>query len=398
MAKQLTGPIGIKVSELIKLIPSSLHQFLITVYDADKWVQKLKSEVLFQLVLYSIFASERMSLRQMSRQSETPWFQAMARITLGDFAHTTIRARLMKVPAGYFKDLYTHLYDKLKENYSERQLKKYHLKRYDSTMVSVSAHLLEGMKVGPGSGKKRKVKYTTELRDEWLLEAKCFTDQAHLSEETALGEMIQLADHSSEEIIVFDRGLKSRATWAELDTESVQFITRLSKKPYYKLVSSSKTLPKDTGTLHFVQDSIVYFRNKTRKIVKHPFRMIEARRKEDDMPIFFLTNMKELPAEEIAQIYQMRWDIEVLFRFLKQEMNLSHLISSDPNAIEVMLYMFLIAAMLVLVYKKRNQIKSYKDAKIRFFNELQATILFEILDQPGGNQWLKERTSKFINR
>jgi IS4 transposase len=40
-------------------------------------------------------------------------------------------------------------------------------------------------------------------------------------------------------------------------------------------------------------------------------------------------------AKEIAQAYRRRWDIEVFFRFLKQELNVSHLVSLNTNAIQV---------------------------------------------------------------
>ncbi|WP_407932458.1 transposase, partial [Elizabethkingia anophelis] len=67
-----------------------------------------------------------------------------------------------------------------------------------------------------------------------------------------------------------------------------------------------------------------------------------------------MTNDFELSAKDIADYYKKRWDIEVFFRFLKQELNLSHLVSLDKNGIEVMIYMTMICSMLLLIYKKAN--------------------------------------------
>ena len=50
----------------------------------------------------------------------------------------------------------------------------------------------------------------------------------------------------------------------------------------------------------------------------------------------------------------------------------------------------LVAAMLVLVYKKRNNITSYKKAKIQFFKELQANVISEVLELPDGIDRLKK--------
>ena len=47
-----------------------------------------------------------------------------------------------------------------------------------------------------------------------------------------------------------------------------------------------------------------------------------------------------------------RWDIEVFFRFMKKELNLSHQVSLNKNGIEVMVYITMIASILLLIYKK----------------------------------------------
>jgi len=79
-------------------------------------------------------------------------------------------------------------------------------------------------------------------------------------------------------------------------------------------------------------------------------------------------------------------------------MNLTHFVSHNENAIKVMLYSTLIAAMLVLVYKKLNGIKSYKKAKIQFFKELQANVILEVLELPDGVHKLKQYLSKQARR
>ena len=102
------------------------------------------------------------------------------------------------------------------------------------------------------------------------------------------------------------------------------------------------------------------------KLVDTPFRLVVVESKlEEGKKYWFLTNYFKLSAKEIAQAYRRRWDIEVFFRFIKQELNVSHLVSLNKNGIQVMLYMTLIVAMLVLVYKKANNI-GYKTAKRRF--------------------------------
>jgi hypothetical protein len=74
----------------------------------------------------------------------------------------------------------------------------------------------------------------------------------------------------------------------------------------------------------------------------------------------------------------------MFFRFLKQELNLSHLVSLNKNGIKVMLYMSLIVAMMVLIYKKANKL-GYKTAKRRPNMELRDLAIALIVVQCGGN-------------
>ena len=90
---------------------------------------------------------------------------------------------------------------------------------------------------------------------------------------------------------------------------------------------------------------------------------------------------------QLADWYKQRWDIEVFFRFLKQELNVSHLVSLNRNGIQVILYMTLIVAMMVLIYKKANNV-GYKTAKRRFALEVRDLAIALIVIQCGGDPGL----------
>ena len=126
--------------------------------------------------------------------------------------------------------------------------------------------------------------------------------------------------------------------------------------------------------------------------MNHNFRLVIVQSKvEQDKQFYLLTNDFEISAKEIAQAYRRRWDIEVFFRFLKQEMNVSHLVSLNKNGIQVMLYMTLIVAMLILIYKKANKI-GYKTAKRRFSMEIRDLAIAIIVVQCGGDPKLFFKT------
>ena len=230
----------VKVSELISLIPNHLYVFLADVYQSNKWVKKLRSEVLFKLIIYTLLSTERLSLRVLQAQASSSMFAVLARLSIDELAHTTIRARLLEIDSGYFRDLHAHVYEQLSTHYSQRQLAKYHLKRYDSTLVATFAHLIDGMRVGPHKNSKRQVKYSTELTDDCLIRVAYLSDQVYLSEETALSQLIEDQTHRENEIVVFDRGLKNRKTLQRFDQNQLGFVTRLKAKVRYQKHSEAE--------------------------------------------------------------------------------------------------------------------------------------------------------------
>lgn len=86
-----------------------------------------------------------------------------------------------------------------------------------------------------------------------------------------------------------------------------------------------------------------------------------------------------------------RWDIEVFFRFIKQQLNVRHLFSVNKNGIKVMLYMTLIVAMLILIYEYANNI-GYKTAKRRFTFEIRTPIIFMIVVECAGDPTILFKT------
>jgi hypothetical protein len=76
------------------------------------------------------------------------------------------------------------------------------------------------------------------------------------------------------------------------------------------------------------------------------------------------------------------------FSFPYKEMNLTHLGCNHPNAIQVMLYMTMIASLLLLVCRKENQIKSYKHTKLGLHKEVLALIITQALEEQNEKRWI----------
>lgn len=383
----------VTVSELLDLIPTALYDRLSAEFKPDKWVHKLHAQVMFKLIVYSTLHSERLSLRVMETLYGDPAFQVLAD-AVGSTAHNSIRDRLRTVSVDYFAALYEHVYAQAAAQYSPQVLETtYQVRRVDSTMVGTFSHLLAGIRVGKSTGRKVQAKYTVEYGSTGLMRASMHTEQAYLSEERALGEAVQNVLLGPKDVLVFDRGLQKRATFAALTEAGKPFITRLNATARYDVVEQMPP-PADPITpsgLCLNSEAQVYlYANAKTKPHSTPYRLIQATG-QDGQPLMFVTNLsaQEASAHTITELYRQRWDIEVLFRFLKQEMNLKHFVCHDPNACAVMLYCLMITSTLVLLYKKYNEITSYKHAKILFVKELTNSIIYDMLQSPEGIDTMK---------
>ncbi len=129
-------------------------------------------------------------------------------------------------------------------------------------------------------------------------------------------------------------------------------------------------------------------------LLKNHFRLVIVKSKtQEDKEFWFLTNNFELTVKEIAEAYRRKWDIEVFFRLIKQELNVSHMVSLNKNGMQIMIYMTMIVAMLILIYKKENDI-GYKTAKRRCSMEIRNLAKSMIVEHCEGDPKLFFKTQK----
>ena len=253
-------------------------------------------------------------------------------------------------------------------------------------MVSEAANKLkQGINVGSKKNGKKQIKYTVSLTNMFPSSVEIFMHQKHISENYTNPNVIsKLIDKGQDNVFVFDRGVTSPEIFCELDESNFSFVTRLNvNSRYVYLEDVSQPDNRVFRNLTVLKDLRVYLYKTGNNIVEYPFRLLITQNEKGKM-FWFLTNRFDLSCEEIINIYRHRWDIEVIFRFLKQELNFRHFISVNENGIKILLYMTLILAMLILIYKKIIGY-GYKTAKRRFAMEFRDIITDIIVVYCGGN-------------
>jgi hypothetical protein len=380
---------GIGVEDLLKLIPEDLLVNLGMETNANYQVKKLYAQNVFNLLLYGLLKGERVGLRYLEDFYNSKKFKALFAVpgTIKSAKYNSLSVRLATMNVAYFEMAYEAIYEQCSQLYDVSVLStRYKITRVDSTMVCQTAAKLEqGINVGRKKDGKKLVKYTLSLTDMFPSSVEVFTEQSDISESRTIPKAIlKVIDKSKDNVFVFDRGVSSRKAFCELDENDCKFVTRLHVDARH-VVLKENPLPAvcTIGNLTVHKDQQIYLYASGTKVVERPFRLIQTQN-EKGHRFWFMTNQSDLSCEEILNIYKHRWDIEVFFRFIKQELNFSHLISVNVNGIKILLYMTLILAMLILVYKKVNGF-GYKTAKRRFAMELEEIIDDYMILRAGGN-------------
>jgi IS4 transposase len=145
-------------------------------------------------------------------------------------------------------------------------------------------------------------------------------------------------------IVVFDKGFNSYSWFKTLDEKGIFFVTRLKQDTAYKLVERRKVRRK-TGV---TSDHIIELITKKTNL---RLRRIGYRDPESGKHYEFLTNHFALSPKTIADVYKDRWQIELFFKEIKQNLRIKSFVGNSENAVLIQIYSAL-TVYLLLKYQK----------------------------------------------
>ena len=377
---------SVSVRQLVNLIPDEELSRLAGKTDVDYWASVLYGKSMFYLLLYGLADSEKTSLRSLEDIFNSQRFKFLFNLDPDQTTrYNSISSRLATMDVSFFEEAYKLIFAVFRSHFSENEALGYNIVRVDSTMVAETATKLEkGMHVGSKNNKKQ-IKYTVCLEDLLPSSVQIFTEQSQLNEDLTIpSTILKMIDPHPDTVFVFDRGVKSRKAYEDITQKEWMFVTRVKEDTRYEVVEELNTVKgSQIGNLFIESDVLVYLYDGKSKKTNIPFRLIKTK-SEQGKSFLFLSNMKDVTAEDIIMIYKKRWDIEVFFRFIKQELNFSHFISTNINGIKIIVYMTLILSMLIHIYKKYNQV-GFKTAKRRVKIELDDLLTILIIQASGGD-------------
>jgi hypothetical protein len=173
------------------------------------------------------------------------------------------------------------------------------------------------------------------------------------------------------------------------------FVTRAKVSMNYSVMERNFNIDETTGLR---TDEIIQLNGyQTSKHYPEKLRLVEYYDDEKEVLLVFITNNFEVSALEIARLYRNRWQIEVFFKWIKQNLTIKTLWGHSENAVNIHVWVA-ICTYLIVAYAKhslKSDLSIYEIMQILGISAFDKSPLIELLTQVQANQNVKEQLNLF---
>jgi len=192
---------------------------------------------------------------------------------------------------------------------------------------------------------------------------------------------------------VFDRGYNNFGELYRIQRMESFFVVRAKSNLQYRCVKWKRRLPKNILTDAEIELTVY----KSRKDYPENLRLVRYYDEEQDREFMFLANAMDLTAQQIADLYKNRWQIELFFKWLKQHLKIKKFLGTTENAVRIQISAAITAYCLVAIIQHDMQLKrsTYEVLQILSMSLTDKTPLRELFDKTYSND-VKEQSGPLI--
>ena len=192
---------------------------------------------------------------------------------------------------------------------------------------------------------------------------------------------------------VFDRGYNNFGELYRIQRMESFFVVRAKSNLQYRCVRWKRRMPKNILTDAEIELTVY----KSRKDYPENLRLVRYYDEEQDREFMFLTNVMDLTAQQVADLYKNRWQIELFFKWLKQHLKIKKFWGTTENAVRIQISAAITAYCLVAIVQHDMQLKrsTYEVLQILSMSLTDKTPLRELFDKTYSND-VKEQLGPLI--
>lgn len=249
-------------------------------------------------------------------------------------------------PAEFFEAIFEQQYSRCSAVAPKRKLHiKNKLYSLDSSVVDLCLSMFPWAKFRKTKGG---IKLHTLLDHDGYIPAFVHVTDAKVADVTA-AKLLKLLPGS---MVVMDRGYVDFKLFHQLALNGTFFLTRMKRRMVYKVLER-REVDRAEG---ITSDQTIQFTGTRAKECPIPLRRIGYRDPETGHHYVFLTNAFDLEAKMIADIYKERWQVELFFKWIKQNLKIKSFLGTSKNAVMTQIWIALITILLLAYYKFKSQI------------------------------------------
>ena len=356
-------------AQMLKLIPRHEFESLAHPHHAGRRLRKMTRWTQF-VAMATAQLSGRHSLRDVASNMAA---QARKRYHLGMSAVS--RSSLSRVNASQPYQLYEALFAKLLARCQSHAPK--HPFKFKNKLYSLDASTIDlCLKVFPWARfrtTKGAVKLHVGLEHEGLLPAFVAMTDGKTHDLTA-ARALQLPSGS---IVVMDRGYTDYAWYKSLNNNGISFVTRLKTNARYRVIER-RTVLKTKG---LTCDQTIELTGPRAKHGPIRLRRIGDQDADTGIQYTFLTHHFTLAARTIADIYKARWQIELFFKWIKQNLKIKSFLGTSRNAVMTQIWIAMCVYLLLSYIKFLHKIQPSLQQMLRLLqlNLFERRDLLELL-------------------
>ena len=260
--------------------------------------------------------------------------------------------RSEKIFEAIYRQLYATYHTYLSSDSRRKSTPKWmdKLKIIDSTTISLFSNLIfKGVGRHPKTGKKKGgIKVHTVIQaNEGVPSDVRFTSAA-----TNDSFMLTPKTLSKGDIVAMDRAYINYEKFEKLTERGVIYVTKMKKGLVYTILNDTMYQTLDGLMEVRVQEALFTKQLKEDQRIEHHARIVTYVDEKKHKHISLLTNDMDSDPDEIVAIYRKRWEIELLFKQIKQNFPLRYFYGESANAIKVQIWITLIANLLLMVIQR----------------------------------------------
>jgi hypothetical protein len=258
----------------------------------------------------------------------------------------------------------------------------------DSTTISLSIKLFSwaGGKYSRGA-----VKVHTMIDLRGNIPTFIFITDGKYHDSNILDEIVPLPNA----IYLMDKAYIDFAALYKIHNVGAYFITRAKAYQDFMVTECNFNIDEQTGLR---SDRRIKLRGpKSKQLYPEELRMVEYYDDEKDMIFVFLSNNFEVSALEIARLYRNRWQIEVFFKWIKQNLTIKTLWGHSENAVNVHIWVAICTYLIVALvkYELQSTLSIYEIMQILGISSFDKSPVKELLTETQVNQNFKEQYDLF---